>query len=551
MHELQVHQIELEMQNEELRESQMALDAARDRYFDLYDLAPVGYCTISEQGLILQANLTAASLFGMTRVALLKQSVSRRILKDDQHIYYLHRKQLALQDDLHAFEIRMLKNDGTQFWAQVTMTSGVDAGGNPELRAVLVDITERKQIEAERAILNQTLQEKNLELQHSMAVAEIASQAKSDFLSSMSHELRTPLHAILGFGQLMEIGPPELPPDQAQSVRQILKAGWHLLELVNEVLDLTVIEAGKLSISLELVSLAEVMHECEAMVASMAKEHSVSLVLPSSEIICFVQVDRVRIKQVLINLLSNAIKYNRVGGTVTVNYLAKSAGRISIRVADTGEGLTPFEVTQLFQPFNRQKHAKSAEQGTGIGLVVCKRLVELMGGEIGVECTVGEGCAFWIELDRAAPPLNTVRTAEANGTSHRMGMVQAPSVALPRTLLYVEDNLANVKLIEAIIERQPAMRLLTAPNGKYGIEMAREFLPDFILMDIDLPDISGFEARQMLTNDPVTTHIPVIALSANAMPRDIQQGLDAGFIQYLTKPIKIDEFLKILGTIQA
>jgi CheY-like chemotaxis protein/anti-sigma regulatory factor (Ser/Thr protein kinase) len=290
------------------------------------------------------------------------------------------------------------------------------------------------------------------------------------------------------------------------------------------------------------------MHECEAMVAAMARDHGVSLVLPTSEISCFVQVDRVRIKQVLINLLSNAIKYNRKGGTVTVNYVARSEGRISICVADTGAGLTAFEVTQLFQPFNRLKHAKSAKQGTGIGLVLCKRLVELMGGKIGVECTIGEGCMFWVELERAAPPLASAKTAQTIGSTSIGDVVHAQSLLSPRTLLYVEDNPANVKLVEAIIERQPDIRLLTAPNGKYGIEMARQFLPDFILMDIDLPDISGLKARQMLAVDPLTAHIPVIALSANAMPRDVKQGLEAGFIQYLTKPIKIDEFLKILGT---
>jgi len=543
VHELCVHQIELEMQNEELRESQVALDAVRERYFDLYDLAPVGYCTISEQGLIVQVNLTAASLFGMARGTLLKQPVSSRILKEDQDIYYLHRKRLVEQGDLQTFDLRMVKNDGTQFWAQITMTAGHDAAGRPELRAVLDDITERKQTEAERALLHQALQDKNLELEHAMAVAEKANQAKSDFLSSMSHELRTPLNAILGFGQLLANGPSPLTPEQKESACQILKAGWHLLQLVNDVLDLAVIEAGKLVISLEPVSLAEVMRECEAMVALMAQEHGISLVFPVNGISCFVHVDRVRIKQVLINLLSNAVKYNRSGGTVTVSYQAKSTGRISICIADTGAGLTPDELTQLFQPFNRLRQEENTEEGTGIGLVVCKRLLELMGGAIGVECTIGEGCVFWIELDRAPPPHPLVQTVELTAPPNIEAQGQAGAL---RTLLYVEDNPANLKLIEAIIARQPCIRLLTAPNGKYGIEMAHQFLPDLILMDIDLPDMSGIKVLQMLIGDPATAHIPVIALSANAMPRDIEKGLKAGFLRYLTKPIKIDEFLKIL-----
>ncbi|PRC91455.1 PAS domain-containing hybrid sensor histidine kinase/response regulator [Solimicrobium silvestre] len=546
LHELRVHQIELEMQNEELRESQVALDAARDRYFDLYDLAPVGYCTISEKGLIRQANLAAASLFGVMRGTLLKQPLSRFISRENQDTYYLHRKKLVETGEPQSFEMQMVKEDATPFWAHLTMTIAQDADGAAELRVVLNDVTERKHAEDERALLQQDLQDKNAELERARVVAEKANQAKSDFLSNMSHELRTPLHAILGFAQLLGTGAPvnstPLTLDQQQSVDQILKAGWHLLELVNDILDLAVIEAGKIGLSIEAVSLTEIIRECKAMAAPLAQRRGIEIIFPSEEICCFAQVDRIRIKQVLINLLSNAIKYNRPNGTVTLTVKSGVNSERSIRicVADTGAGLRQDELLQLFQPFNRLGQDMNAEEGTGIGLVVCKRLIELMSGTIGVESIVGKGSVFWIELALVDSPDN-IKPLQINTENI------AQLVTKSHTLLYVEDNLANLKLVEAIIARQPHIRLLSAPNGNSGIVMARDFLPDIILMDIDLPDISGFTVLKMLAEDATTAHIPVIALSANAMPHNIEQGLKAGFFQYMTKPIKIDELMKTLN----
>jgi PAS domain S-box-containing protein len=405
LHELSVHQVELEMQNEELRESQMALNAAKERYFDLYDMAPVGYFTIGKKGLIRQANLTASGLFGIVRSALLNQPISQRVMGDDQNIYYRHRKQLLESGEAQVFEVRMKRDDGTQFWAQLTMTAALDADNESEHRAVLIDISERKQAEAQRTLLQQDLQEKNIELERTRGIAEKASQAKSDFLSSMSHELRTPLNAILGFGQLLDSGSPLPTKEQKQSINHILKAGWHLLALINEVLDLTVIEAGKLVLVMEPISLPELIGECESMVEPMAQVRDVSIAFPRRELPYFIRTDRLRFKQVLINLLSNAIKYNRPGGKVTVDCVVQSPRRIRIRVEDTGAGLSREELIQLFQPFNRLGRERDKEEGTGIGLVVCKRLIELMGGNIGVESDVGRGCVFWIELNLVASPL--------------------------------------------------------------------------------------------------------------------------------------------------
>jgi CheY-like chemotaxis protein/nitrogen-specific signal transduction histidine kinase len=394
----------------------------------------------------------------------------------------------------------------------------------------------------ERKRLDQVLQEKNVELESAKFAAEKANLAKSDFLSSMSHELRTPLSAILGFAQLMESGSPPPTPSQKRSIDQILQAGWYLLELINEILDLALIESGKLSLSLEPLSLAEVMRECQAMIEPQAQKRGISVAFPKFEIPYFVNADRTRVKQVLINLLSNAIKYNKVGGTVVVDSISNTPGRIRICVKDTGEGLTPDKLTQLFQPFNRLGQAANVEEGTGIGLVVCKRLTELMRGAIGVESTVGKGSVFWIELNLAAAPQRAAGAAKHPAVDQ----AQVQADAQLRTLLYVEDNPANLMLVEDLIARRPDIRLLSARDGNRGIEIARASRPDVILMDINLPGISGIKALRILAEDPSTAHIPIIALSANAIPRDIEKGLAAGFFRYLTKPIKVNEFMDTL-----
>jgi PAS domain S-box-containing protein len=427
------------------------------------------------------------------------------------------------------YELTYICKDGSRFPAIVSITALRDDYGDI-IGYLLIgtDNSVRKQVE--------------LELKNAVAVAERANLAKSDFLSSMSHELRTPLSAILGFAQLIESGSPQPTPSQKRSIDQILQAGWYLLELINEVLDLALIESGKLSLSLEPISLAEVMHECQDMIEPQAKKRGISVAFPRFEISYFVKADRTRVKQVLINLLSNAIKYNKVGGAVVVDSIASAPGRIRICVEDTGEGLTPEKLTQLFQPFNRLGQEANFEEGTGIGLVVCKRLIEWMGGVIGVESTVGKGSVFWIEMNLTAAPQAAAHAAEAAAVAP----LQVQADAQVRTLLYIEDNPANLMLVEDLIARRPDIRLLSAKDGTRGIEIARASLPDVILMDINLPGISGIRALRILAEDPATAHIPVVALSANAMPHDIEKGLEAGFFNYLTKPIKVIQFMDAL-----
>ncbi|MFA6904388.1 MAG: ATP-binding protein, partial [Gallionellaceae bacterium] len=393
------------------------------------------------------------------------------------------------------------------------------------------DVTERKRLDQE--------------LVSAKSVAEKANLAKSDFLSSMSHELRTPLNAILGFAQLLEASSP--PPSETQNLRlqQILKAGWYLLELINEVLDLAVIESGKLSLSLEPVTLLDVMRECQALIETLAESHDIRVTfIPFDPALC-VHADRTRMKQILINLISNAIKYNRKHGTVEITCMQRTPDTIRISITDSGEGLPAEKLAHLFQPFNRLGQEHGSEEGTGIGLVVTRKLVELMGGTIGVSSTVGVGSEFWIKLvGSIKPELDSNHNIPAHLALQ--GRMNTLAKSAMHTLLYVEDNPANLMLVEQIISEHPQINLLSAHDGMLGIELARAHLPDVILMDINLPGISGTETLQRLRKDPATVHIPVIAISANAMPADIEKGLKAGFFRYLTKPIKVNEFMTAL-----
>jgi signal transduction histidine kinase/CheY-like chemotaxis protein len=439
------------------------------------------------------------------------------------------------------YDLTYVCKDGRRLPAVVSVTALRDAQ-NTIIGYLLIgtDNTARKKGEAERERLDQVLRDTNLALQDAKMAAERANQAKSDFLSSMSHELRSPLNAILGFAQLLESGLPALAPAQKSSIDQILQAGWYLLELINEVLDLSLIESGKLSLSIEPISLTEVLGDCQAMIEPQARQGGIRVAFEALDDLPYVQADRTRVKQILVNLLSNAIKYNRVGGSVEVSCrVASSGGRIRVSLQDSGEGLSADKLAHLFEPFNRLGQEAGVEQGTGIGLVVCKRLVALMGGEIGVESTVGVGSVFWIELPSAngagAPADPALRSCPAPAR-----LASDPPM---RTVLCVEDNPANLMLVAQLLARRPDIRLLSAKDGRRGIELAREAMPDVILMDINLPGISGNTALRVLTDDPATAHIPVIALSANAMARDIERGLKAGFFRYLTKPIKVAQFL--------
>ncbi len=537
LHELQVHQIELEMQNETLRQTQLALEESRDRYVDLYEFAPVGYLTISHTGLIAEANLTGADLLGEDRRKLIGRRFVRFVVADEQGKWQKHFIDALNGGGKQSFELTLQKSDGTDFATSLDCLPITAGAAAATLRVALTDITLRRAFE-------DALRAKNVDLENARAVAEKANRAKSEFLSGMSHELRTPLNAVLGFAQLMAAAIPPPSAKQQQSIDQILKAGWYLLGLINEILDLAMIESGRVKMSQESISLDEVIQDCRAMIAPQAERRGIRMSFPVLEEPLRVDADRTRVKQVLVNLLSNAIKYNRPDGTVVVHCAMSGRNRVRVSVTDSGAGLTPERLAQLFQPFNRLGHESSSEEGTGIGLVVSKQLVEMMGGLVGVESSVGVGSVFWFEL-AASAAAEAASGGGVSGADEQHPMLPHDS-SRQRTLLYVEDNPANLALVEQLIERRSDLKLFTAVDGERGIAMARARRPDVILMDINLPGISGLGALSVLHEDPATAHIPVLALSANAIPRDIEAGMAAGFFGYLTKPIKIDEFMAAL-----
>jgi len=490
--------------------------------------------TTDLRGIITDVNQQTEALTGCTRDELIGAPFKNYFTDPERAEAGI--KRVLREGKVTNYELTARARDGRETVVSYNATTLHDRDRN--LRGVFAaarDVTERKRFEL-------TLQETNVELESAIAAADKANLAKSNFLSSMSHELRTPLNAILGFGQLLQSENPGPTASQKASIDQILQAGWYLLELINEILDLALIESGKLSISLEPVALDEVMLECQSMIEPQANKRGIRMDFPRFDLPRFVSADRTRVKQILINLLSNAIKYNQVGGSVRVDCEGSAAGRLRVSIKDTGAGLPPDKLAQLFQPFNRLGQEASAEEGTGIGLVVTKRLVELMGGAIGVKSTVGVGSVFWVEFNSAGAPAFPHDASEPAASAQ----MQVESGAPLRTLLYVEDNSANLELVEQLIARRPDMRLLTAVNGTLGVALARAAQPDVILMDINLPGMSGTEAMTILRKDPATAHIPVVALSANAIPRDIERGLEAGFFRYLTKPIKISEFMEIL-----
>jgi PAS domain S-box-containing protein len=365
--------------------------------------------------------------------------------------------------------------------------------------------------------------------------AERASAAKSEFLSRMSHELRTPLNAILGFAQLLEAD--DLTPDQRDSTDQIIRGGNRLLELINEVLDIARIESGRLGLSVEPVRVVEALEDSTRLLAPLAEEQGVELRLDIAPDLAeaFVAADRRRLDQILLNLFSNAVKYNCVGGTATAVAVPRSEDTISIGVSDTGPGLDEHEIERLFMPFERLGAERSGIEGTGLGLALCKTLVEAMGGRINVESVPGRGSTFWIDLRRASAP-----------NANALPDVQPLFRAERHSVLYIEDNHSNVHLVERLLERRGGVDLLAATTGERGLELVHLHRPEVILLDLHLPDMHGDEVLARLRGDPATADIPVIVLSADATTRETTRFLENGVVAYLTKPLDVPQFLEVL-----
>lgn len=384
-----------------------------------------------------------------------------------------------------------------------------------------IDITERRGAE--------------VKLHAAKQLAERANQAKSQFLSRMSHELRTPLNSVIGFAQLLrEDEDAALTADQRSQVEEITRAGEQLLSLIDEVLDLARIEAGKISVVLESVDVNDIIEECVMLMGALADDRGIVLrTAGDSELPVYVHADRVRLKQVLINLLANAIKYNRPQGQVKIDWQGIGSSRVRLQVVDSGVGITEQDQKRLFEPFERLGVDDGNEPGSGIGLTVARQLVELMGGEIGVTSIPGRGSTFFVDLTRCEAPARVDTSNAVNKLAQNAAF----------TLLYVEDNAANVRLVQHIMKRRPEVRVLTAPSAELGIELARIHKPELILMDINLPGMNGIEAMTRLKRQSETAKIPVLAVSAAAMASDVERGRAAGFVRYLTKPIRVDALL--------
>ncbi len=506
-----------------------ALRESDERLRSLFERAPVGLFRSTLEGKILEANPAFLKMLGCPdRETLLATNAAGLYVNPEQRRRWAA---LLVRDGVVAsFESELRRFDGSIIWVRESARAVCDASGRIlHFEGAVEDITVQKRVDEESRKARE---------------AERANQAKSEFLSRMRHELRTPLNAILGFAQLLELDP--LSAEQQESVGHILEAGRHLLELINEVLDMARIEAGRLAISLDTVSVRGLVQETLDLIRPLAAKANVQLTAEASGTSeRHILADRQRIKQVLLNLLSNAVKYNRLGGTVELSCEETTEGRLRINVSDTGPGIPPEQMEQLFTPFERLGAEQAGVEGTGLGLVLSKRLVEAMGGRLGVESHVGQGSTFWVDLDLTESPVEHLEqdrqtvTAPAASTASRE----------TRTVLYIEDNLSNLDFVQRLLARRPEIRLLPAVQGRLGLDLAREHRPDLILLDLHLADIPGDEVLRRLREDPETRQIPVVVISADALPRQIDRLIAAGARAYLTKPVDLKWLLDLLSGI--
>lgn len=427
-------------------------------------------------------------------------------------------------------EYRLISVKGEVRWVRGRGRAVFNEKGQPIMMSGSnMDITEVKRAE-ERVI-------------QAKEQAEKANRAKSEFLSSMSHELRTPLNAILGYTQLFEYDG-NLKPQQIENVREIRKAGEHLLQLINDVLDLAKIESGNMTVSLEPVLLSRLLDECFTLVQPQADARGIRLAARIAEHAnTYVIADHVRCKQALLNLLSNAVKYNHVGGEVDVTLVTQEGQKLRISVRDNGRGIPLIRQSEVFQPFNRLSAENSNIEGSGVGLVITKQLVEMMNGKLDFSSTEGVGTTFWMDFPMSAEwSSETLPQNKKKDYSPAILHVQRKC-----KVLYVEDNPANIRLLQQIFSRYPQLELEIAEEAFLGIYKARSINPDLIILDINLPGMDGYEVLAVLKSDPATNKVPVVGLSANAMPYDIERGRNAGFFDYLTKPVDINLLIDVFN----
>jgi PAS domain S-box-containing protein len=648
LHELHVHQLELEAQNQTLRDTQDELEESHRRYVDLYDFAPIAYCTFDRDGVVLETNLTGAAMLGRERSRIVGKPILALVRLDQPDTFARHLRDCLASESSVTCEISFTTEHGT-VEVQLTSTAVRGAGGTrTACRTALLDITQRRAVErvaqlaaerltsavesvqdafalfdasdhlvlcnsAYRHLLGDSLRDavvgrsyvelldawigtlafsddrerelfrsarlaqrhapgaafdvqardgrrlrvmdrrtpegglvktiwdltadmqREEQLKQARASADSANAAKNEFLASMSHELRTPLNAILGFAQLLEQDKKEaLSARHKERVKHILKGGEHLLRLISDILNLSRIEVGGLSMSLEPVSIADVVDEVRRALEPAASSAGLHMEFDVLDATTIVRVDRTRLAQILLNFGSNAIKYNRSTGTVRIRVSFPDPEHVRVTVADTGFGIPLDQQAKLFQAFHRAGQQTGPIEGTGIGLAISKRLAELMQGSVGFRSVPSEGSEFWVELRIHAEHSQTMPRPAVQEPTHltqdRRGVV-----------LYVEDNPANIRLMRDLLEVFEGIELMTAPTAEIGVELARSSAPSVIIMDINLPGMSGLDALRILKGAPETERVPVIALTAAASEQERKRGERLGFYRYMTKPVDIGD----------
>ena len=504
---------------EELHSSKRELEIAVEANQLIMDHSKDVIATLDFSGRFLSVSAAVGEMWGYRPVELIGRHYTRVIFPEDIPKTDAVITRIMAGESVADFENRCVRQDGSLVHVLWSLSW---SQADEKLFVVAHDVSERA--------------EANELLRRAEAEANRANRAKSEFLSRMSHELRTPMNAILGFAQLLEMD--DLTPGQHEGLNHILQGGRHLLDLINEVLDISRIEAGRMSLSIEPVDILEALKESFNLVEPLARQREIRLVGPMGCGTAYLLADRQRLKQVLINLISNAIKYNRINGTVTV-IAERIDARMRISIADTGLGIPEEKFGQLFTPFERLGAEQSSIEGTGLGLALAKRLVEAMGGAVGVESTLGQGSVFWLELPVTESPIHRAQL-------HEMVAPAQDEQAGSHTVLYIEDNLSNLRLVERLLDHRPSLSLIAANTGAAGLEMARQHQPDLILLDVNLPDMDGREVLFRLRGQPQTAPIPVIVLSADATPGQKTRLTEAGAFAYLTKPLEVKKFFSEL-----
>ena len=512
---------------------------------ELFEFAPVAYHEIDAAGTLRRVNHTECRMLGFTAAEMIGKPVWDFVATDQkEQCQQAIRRRVSGEELLTAFECDFLRRDGGYLILEIYDSLIHNGSGEIKgIRSVLLDVTDRRL--AEQLLANEVTERERLTvaLRRSKEEAEKANRAKSEFLSRMSHELRTPLNAILGFAQLLEMA--ALDRDKKESVAQILKAGQHLLGLINEVLEISRIEAGRLSISPEAVLISSAVQEVVDLLNPIAARRSISVrdEIPRSPR-RHVMADQQRLKQVLLNVISNAIKYNCDAGTVTISSEEIDGKRLRLKVRDTGSGINLDQKDKLFTPFERLGAETTGVEGTGLGLALSKRLIEIMKGSIGVENNPDRGATFSIELPLVQDPVEQLQS-----TMPETSVTAVPvSEQRDRIVLYVEDNLSNITLIEHIMVQRPHVKLVAAMQGRLGLDLAREHRPDLILLDLHLPDISGEDVLQGVRQIPEMRNTPVIVVSADATRGRIERLLSMGVVDYLSKPLDVKRFLQLLDS---